>query len=175
MSAFLEITGELEREKVRKLLEDCPPEFNRLSSKLPVDVIEFLIDEGLLNAGTLWEKIIEWSGRAKHSTGIGADFVDGTDAKNVSIQEWQDPKYSVAKGHYMRDRATATIQGATKKGDLLVSCYSRKRKEYDYFRIPQAMVNGGTFKFEYDFETRQLSKRTRVKQFKMSLRELLGS
>jgi len=93
MSAFLEITAELEREKVRKLLEDCPPEFNRLSSKLPVDVIEFLIDEGLLNAGTLWEKIIEWSGRAKHSTGIGADFVDGTDAKNVSIQEWQDPKY----------------------------------------------------------------------------------
>ena len=175
MSAFLEITAELEREKVRKLLEDCPPEFNRLSSKLPVDVIEFLIDEGLLNAGTLWEKIIEWSGRAKHSTGIGADFVDGTDAKNISIKEWQDPRYSVTKGHYKIDRATATIHGAIKKGDLLVSCYSRKRKEYDYFRIPQALVKGTTFNFEYDYDTRELSKRTWVREYKITLEELLRS
>ena len=172
MSAFLEITAELEREKVKKLLDDCPPEFNKLS-RLSEDNLTFLIEEGILNAGTLWEKIIEWSGRKKHSTGIGADFIDGTDAKNVSVHEWQDPKYSVARGHYMRDRATATIQGATKKGDLLVSCYSRKRKEYDYFRIPQRLVKSATFSFEYDYDTRELSKRTWVKEYKMALKEVL--
>ena len=174
MSAFLEITAELEREKVRKLLEDCPPEFNRLS-RFSEAHINFLIEEGLLNAGTIWEKIIEWAGRKKHDTGIGADFVDGTDAKNVSIYEWKDPKYSVAKGHYMRDRATATIKGATKKGDLLVSCYCRKRKEYDYFRIPQSLVKSATFGFEYDFDTRQLSKRTWVRDYKMTIRQVLCS
>lgn len=173
MSAFLELTAELEREKVFKLLEDCPPEFNRIADKFSKDQIEYLINEGLLNAGTLWEKIIEWSGRKKHGTGIGADFTDGTDAKNVSIHEWQDPKYSVKKGSYLRDRATATIQGAKKQGDLLVSCYSRKRKEYDYFRIPKELVKSATFSFEYDWETRELSKRTWVREYKMSLKEVL--
>jgi hypothetical protein len=174
MSAFLEITAELEKEKVRKLLDDCPPEFNKLL-RLSEDDLTFLIEEGLLNAGTLWEKILEWSGREKHTTGIGADFVDGTDAKNVSVHEWQDPKYSVSKGHYMKDRATATIQGATKKGDLLVSCYSRKRKEYDYLRIPQDLVKSATFSFEYDYNTRELSKRTWVRDYKMSLKKVLCS
>ena len=75
----------------------------------------------------------------------------------------------------MKDRATATIQGATKKGDLLVSCYSRKRKEYDYLRIPQDLVKSTTFSFEYDYNTRELSKRTWVRDYKMSLKEVLYS
>ena len=59
--------------------------------------------------------------------------------------------------------------------DLLVSCYSRKRKEYDYLRIPQDLVKSTTFSFEYDYNTRELSKRTWVRDYKMSLKEVLYS
>jgi hypothetical protein len=90
MSAYLESTAELERNKVKCLMIDCPKEFNKFIGNFTQKQMNFLLNEGLLSSATVWEKFIEWSGRKKHNTGHGADFIDGTDAKFSSIHEWQD-------------------------------------------------------------------------------------
>ena len=72
---------ELERNKVKCLMIDCPKEFNKFIGNFDQEQMNFLLNEGLLSSATVWEKFIEWSGRKKHTTGHGADFIDGTDAK----------------------------------------------------------------------------------------------
>lgn len=172
MSAYLESYAELEKQKVNRLLEDCPEEFNLFYNKFSKAQIDFLLEQGILSAATIWEKVIEWSGRERHETGIGADFQDGTDAKNCSIYEWKDPKFSVKRQEkYFRDRATATISGVRKQGDLLVSVYNRWHDTYDYYQIPQEEISNGTINIEYNFITKEVS--SKWSKFKTELSNIL--
>lgn len=172
MSAYLESYAELEKQKVNKLLEDCPKEFNLFNTNFTKTQIDFLLEQGILSAATIWEKVIEWSGRKKHSTGIGADFEDGTDAKCCSISEWKDPKYSIKKQEsYHRDRATATVTGVYKHGDLLVAVYNRWHDKYDYYQIPQKAIPNSTINIEYNFTTKEVS--SKWSEFKTELSNIL--
>ena len=85
MSAYLESTAELERNKVKRLMVDCPKDFNKFIGNFNQNQMNFLLNEGLLSSATVWEKFIEWSGREKHNTGHGADFMDGTDLSLIHI------------------------------------------------------------------------------------------
>lgn len=172
MSAYLESYAELEKQKLIKLLEDCPKEFNLFYKNFSNTQLEFLLEQGILSAATIWEKIIEWSGRKKHKTGIGADFEDGTDAKCCSIHEWKDPKYSTKRQEkYYRDRATATITGVYKHGDLLVAIYNRWHNTYDYYQIPQEAITNSTITVEYNFQTKEVS--SKWSEFKTDLNSIL--
>ena len=172
MSAYLESYAELEKQKVNKLLEDCPQEFNLFYNNLSKPQVDFLLEQGILSAATIWEKVIEWSGRSKHATGVGADFEDGTDAKNCSIYEWKDPKYSKkTQEKFYRDRATATIAGVKKQGDLLVAVYNRWHDSYDYYQIPQKDISNSTINIEYNFITKQVS--SKWSKFKTDLNSIL--
>ena len=76
MSSFLESTASLERSKVKQLIIDCPEQTNKFIGLFNPIQMNFLLEQGFLPSATIWEKVIEWSGREKHPTGIGADFID---------------------------------------------------------------------------------------------------
>lgn len=171
MSAYLESTAELERDKVRCLMIDCPKEFNRFIENFNLKQMNFLLNEGLLSSATIWEKLIEWSGRKKHNTGYGADFEDGTDAKYSSIKEWKHKKNSVIKGEYIIDRSTATITGVQKDGDLLVAVYDRWNKVNHYFQIPQDVIPNGTITIEFNHQTKECS--SKWGKYKVNLKDIL--
>ena len=156
MSAYLESTAELERDKVKRLMIDCPKSFNKFIGSFNRSQMNFLLNEGILSAATIWEKIIEWSGREKHSTGHGADFIDGTDAKSASILEWEDRKKQ-KQGIKVRDRSTATVTGVKKDGDLLIAVYDRWNKINHYFQIPQHVIPNNTIKIEFNHQTKECS------------------
>ena len=171
MSAYLESTAELERNKVKGLMVDCPKEFNKFISNFTQEQIDLLLEEGLLSSATVWEKIIEWSGRKKHITGHGADFIDETDAKYSSIHEWQD-KIKQKSGIKLRDRSTATISRVKKHGDLLIAVYNRWSNKIDYFQIPQCAIPNGTITIEYNHQTKECS--SKWEQYKTTIESILN-
>lgn len=171
MSAYLESTAELERNKVKCLMIDCPKEFNKFIGNFDQEQINFLLNEGLLSSATVWEKFIEWSGRKKHTTGHGADFIDGTDAKFSSIHEWQD-KIKQKNGIKLLNRSTATISGVKKHGDLLIAVYNRWNHKIDYFQIPQYAIPNGTITIEYNHQTKECS--SKWGQYKTTIKHILN-
>ena len=172
MSAYLELTAELEKNKVKRLMVDCPKEFNKFLGKFTQQQMNFLLDEGLLSSATIWEKFIEWSGRKKHNTGHGADFMDGTDAKYGSIKEWKDPKKATSKREaYFVDRSTATITGVKKDGDLLIAVYNRWKDKIDYYQIPQEFIPNRTINIEYNHKTKECS--SKWGKYKVGIKDIL--
>ena len=57
MSSFLELTAELERDKVKRLMCDVPKKFNKFIGRFSLDSMNFLIDQGFLPSATVWGKI----------------------------------------------------------------------------------------------------------------------
>tara|TARA_B100001113_G_scaffold198385_1_gene162530 strand:+ start:730 stop:1245 length:516 start_codon:yes stop_codon:yes gene_type:complete len=170
MSAYLESNAELEKEKVKCLLNDYP-EGLKIMEEIYNDIPRALY-EGLIDSATVWEKFIEWSGRKKHSTGHGADFEDGTDAKYGSIKEWKMKKKRVVKGDYLLDRSTATITGVQKNGDLLIAVYDRWNKVNHYFQIPQDVIPNGTITIEFNHQTKECS--SKWGEYKTSINNILN-
>jgi len=172
MSAYLESTAELERDKVKCLMIDCPKEFNKFLDNFTQYQMNFLLNEGTLSSATIWEKFIEWSGREKHSTGHGADYKDGTDAKFASIHEWQNPKKATSKREaYFIDRSTATVTGVKKDGDLLIAVYDRWNKINHYFQIPQHAIPNNTIRIEFNHQTKECS--SKWGKYKTSIKNIL--
>ena len=171
MSAYLESTAELERDKVKCLMIDCPKEFNKFLDNFTQYQMNFLLNEGILSSATIWEKFIEWSGREKHSTGHGADYKDGTDAKFASIHEWQDKRENLKRGKYLLDRSTATIAGVKKDGDLLIAVYNRWDDKIDYYQIPQEFIPNRTINIEYNHQTKECS--SKWGKYKTSIKNIL--
>jgi len=172
MSAYLESTAELERNKVKRLMVDCPKDFNKFIGNFNQSQMNFLLNEGLLSSATVWEKFIEWSGREKHNTGHGADFMDGTDAKFSSIHEWKDKKNSVKRGIYYVDRSTATITGVKKDGVLLIAVYNRWNDKIDYYQIPQEFIPNRTITIEYNHHTKECS--SKWGEYKTDIKTILN-
>jgi hypothetical protein len=170
MSAYLELTAELEKNKVKCLMVDCPEEFNKFLGNFSHQQMNFLLNEGILSSATIWEKFIEWSGRKKHNTGHGADFEDGTDAKFSSIHEWQG-KIKQKHGIKLRDRLTATIAGVQKNGDLLIAVYNRWNDKIDYFQIPQDVIPNNTINIEYNHQTKECS--SKWGKYKVDIKDIL--
>ena len=168
MSSFLESTAALEKDKVRQLIIDCPKEINKFIDMFNRSQMNFLLEQGILSSAIIWEKIIEWSGREKHATGIGADYIDGTDAKYASVQE------QVQKGNKTGLRYVAKISGASKESDLLIAVYNRWLNSIDYFQIPQQYINVSTVTIEYDQYTKELCSR-KWSAFKVNLNQILCS
>ena len=171
MSAYLESNAELEKNKVKCLLNDYP-EGLKIMEEIYNDIPRALY-EGLIDSATVWEKFIEWSGREKHNTGHGADFKDGTDAKYSSIHEWQDPKKATSKREaYFIDRSSATITGVKKDGDLLIAVYDRWNKVNHYFQIPQDVIPNGTITIEFNHQTKECS--SKWGEYKTSINNILN-
>ena len=163
MSAYLESTAELERDKVKCLMIDCPKESNKFLDKFTQYQMNFLLNEGILSSATIWEKFIEWSGRDK----------DGTDAKFASIHEWKDPKKATSKREaYFVDRSSATITGVKKDGDLLIAVYDRWNKINHYFQIPQHAIPNRTVIIEFNHQTKECS--SKWGEYKTSINNILN-
>ena len=170
MSAYLESNAELENNKVKCLLKDHPEGLKKME-EIYVSIPKAL-DEGLIDSATVWEKFIEWSGREKHTTGIGADFKDGTDAKYGSIFEWKDKKKSVKRGEYLIYRSTAAITGVKKEGDLLIAIYDRWNRVNHYFQIPQYVIPNNTINIEFNHQTKECT--SKWKEYKTTIGDIFG-
>jgi len=170
MSAYLESNAELEKNKVKCLLNDYPEGLEKMEEIY--NDIPRALDEGLIDSATVWEKFIEWSGREKHDTGHGADFKDGTDAKYSSIHEWQDHKKGKKRGNYLVDRSTATITGVKKDGDLLIAVYDRWNNKNSYFQIPQHAIPNRTVRIEFNHQTKECS--SKWGEYKTSINNILN-
>ena len=168
MSSFLESTAVLEKDKVRQLIIDCPKEVNRFIDMFNRNQMNFLLNQGILSSAIIWEKIIEWSGREKHATGIGADFTDGTDAKFASVQE-KDSRNNKSGKRYQ-----AVIAGASKDSDLLIAVYNRWLNNIDYFKIPQRFINSSNVTIEYNQFTKELCSR-KWRPFKVNINQIVCS
>ena len=166
MSSFLESTASLERSKVKQLIIDCPEQTNKFIGLFNPIQMNFLLEQGFLPSATIWEKVIEWSGREKHPTGIGADFIDGTDAKFASVHKLQ------AKGNKSGIRYRAVITGASKESDLLIAVYNRWLNNIDYFQIPQRFINSPRITIEYNQYTKEFCS-NKWKPFKVNLNQIL--
>ena len=172
MSAYLESTAKLEKAKVTCLMVDCPKEFNKFLNYFDKNSFRFALNEGILSSATIWEKFIEWAGRKKHTTGHGADFMDGTDAKFASIKEWTQKRYNNKRGEYLLSRSTATITGVKKDGDLLIAIYDRWNKINHYFQIPQHAIPNGTITIEFDHQTKECS--SKWAEYKTTIEDILN-
>lgn len=166
MSSFLELTAELERDKVKRLMCDVPKKFNKFIGRFSLDSMNFLINQGFLPSATVWEKFIEWSGRTKHPTGIGADYADGTDAKFISVQEKE------AKSNKSGKRYQAVVAGVNKESDLLVAVYNKWLNNIDYFQIPQKFIDNSTVTMEYNQYTKEFSS-NKWRKFKVDINKIL--
>ena len=168
MSSFLESTAALEKDKVRQLIIDCPKKINKFIDMFNRSQMNFLLEQGILSSAIIWEKIIEWSGREKHATGIGADYIDGTDAKYASVQEKE------SRGNKSGIRYQAVVSGASKDSDLLIAVYNRWLNNIDYFQIPQQYIDSSTITIEYNQYTKELCSR-KWSPFKVNLNQILCS
>jgi hypothetical protein len=171
MSAYLESNAELERSKVKCLLKDNPEGVKRLEEIY--QSIPKAIDEGLIDSAIIWEKIIEWAGRKKHTTGHGADFMDGTDAKFASIKEWTEKKSNKKRGEFLLNRSTAQITRVKKDGDLLIVIYDRWNYINHYFQIPQHAIPNGTITIEFDHQTKECSS-VKWAEYKTTIENILN-
>ena len=166
MSSFLESTAALEKDKVKQLIIDCPKQTNKFIGLFNTSQMNFLLEQGILSSAIIWEKVIEWSGREKHPTGIGADFTDGTDAKFASVHKLQ------AKGNKSGIRYRAVITGASKESDLLIAVYNRWLNNIDYFQIPQKFIDNSKITIEYNQYTKEFCS-NKWKPFKVNLNQIL--
>jgi hypothetical protein len=117
--------------------------YRNISGRDPMSLLKAMVSDGVIQIDALFEKAISVTGNIKRDSTIGKDFVDGSDAKKVTVQ-WRI-EYPNSNNRIVNTsvRRVATITNLKhKRGFLRCVVAETLTKQVYYFKIPYLEYKG---------------------------------